>query len=861
MLLIRNIISAVVLSTAFIASSQNQMSNWDGGGATGAGSEPNNFEWDCSPAIEWAEANVFGVRFQDDQVYNYNDEDLSGRILFVRWDDAGGSSTSSVYSYPAELEACKTYIFSAKLAWHSNGTTPSFTYGINSEKDNSGSSLASADLVVATQKEMNDLELVFSSSEAGTYYFTLGASSKVLGAIRDLSLTEYSGDPYLALSRQELIYDTTRLSQSFSVHGFGLSEDITFEAPEGMTVSPGTIAPAEAVCPVQVTATFDSPQSVADGVLIVNSGSLTEQVNIREVLPPWMAPGTSEYTPDGTWCWFQDPRAVYYEGTKKQTYTGWVTSDGSVQVSSYNHETGERLTHTLNEKFQVDDHNNPTFLVREDGHIVVAYSGHFYGPMRVVVSQNPEDITSFGNEATFGDNVTYANPYQIGDSTVMFYRDGSTWHPTMNVSMDGGVTWGTPQKFISRNGIENRPYVKYVQDSHGGIHLTFTTGHPRREPTNKIYYVYYKNKQFFKADGTLIKAYSGVADALDIDAGEPEVVYDASEGKGWTWDIALDEDEHPIILYAAFPDDQNHHYYYARWDGGQWINNLIVNSGRWFPQTPEGAGEDEPNYSGGMVVDPINPSIVYLSRQVNEVFEIFKYTTDDGGASWSAEALTENTPDTVINVRPVIPRGHLPGSFDVMWMRGTYTTYRNYHTAVMYYSPAAMNARLDSIQVGGQAIETFHPDTLSYQVQLPAGTTDMPAIEAFAQAPLSTVTVTMPSDLPGTALITVQSEANQHSQTYVVNITLEEEVTLDVNTSGAVSIYPNPTTHQLTIRWDRTATTYRQVSILSLTGNQLWTDSIGDEDLVLNLADYAKGVYIVELSGDEGVITQQIIKR
>ncbi len=681
--------SARLSAQGTMALDTNYMSNWDGGGATGTGSEANNFGWDCIPSVKWTEANVFGIRYQDNITYTSNSSPLAGRILLVRWDGVGGASNSSIYSYPVTLEACKTYLFTAKVAWHNNGSAPSFSYEINSQKDNSGVCLAKDKCSVPAKEILHDIQLVFSTKDSGTYYFTLGASSGVLGAIRDLSVVEYTGDPFIKSSEEELVYDSLSLSQTFMVNAYGLTQNISFSGVPGMSFAPSSITPTEAVCGVEVTAAFDNPVSLASGTISITSDTLTSTINIRKILPPWMAEGVDTLSLDGTWCWFQDPRAVYYEGTKKQTYTGWITSKGKVQVASYNHETGEVTTNTISPSdfTQVDDHNNPTFLVREDGRILVSYSGHFYGPMRVIVSTNPEDITSFGTEANFGNNVTYANPYQIGDSTVMFYRDGVTWHPTMNVSLDKGITWGTPQELITRNGTTQRPYAKYVQDSKGGIHITFTTGHPRQEASNQVFYIYYLNKKFYKADGTFVKNYNGSADALNIDLGEAEVVYDASAGKGWTWDIALDEQENPVILYAAFPDDLNHNYYYATWNGSSWESNHIVNSGRWFPQTPEGAIEPEPNYSGGMVLDPDNPSIVYLSKQVNGVFEIFKYVTDDKGKTWNSEAITANTPPDVVNVRPVVPRGSKPGSFDVIWMRGKYVTYSNFLTSVMYYRP------------------------------------------------------------------------------------------------------------------------------------------------------------------------------
>jgi hypothetical protein len=842
----------------------NCMYEWDGGGLTGTGSAPNNFGWECSPAIDaWTDANVFGVRFQDNVTYSYKGGSLTGRILYLRWDGTGGTTTSSVFSYPAvNLKACTAYLFEAKVAWNSNGSAPSYSVEINSARDNSGTSIVKEKVAVPVVGELHDIKLLFIPEEDGTYYFTIGSSSQVLGAIRDLSLSEYSGDPFIKVSSEELTYDSTRLSQSFHVSAFGLSENISFVAPRGMTLEPSEISPEDAQCGVTVTAGFENKEEVKNGQILVNSNELSEVIIVREVLPPFMMKGTYKLTTDGTWCWFQDPRAVYYEGEKKQTYTGWITSKGIVEVASYNHETGEVISNVISppDFMQVDDHNNPTILVREDGRILVAYSGHFYGPMRVIVSTNPEDITSFGAESNFGNNVTYANPYQVGDSTVMFYRDGATWHPTINVSNDGGITWGQPAELITRNGNQQRPYVKYTQDSSGGIHMTFTTGHPRREPQNKIYYTYFKNSKFYRADGTLIKDFA-VSGPLNIDAGEVETIYDASKCKGWTWDIALDSDENPVILFAAFPDDLNHHYYYATWNGSQWITNHIVNSGRWFPQTPEGANENEPNYSGGMVLDPNNPSVVYLSKQVNDVFEIYKYETNNKGASWTTTAITENTPADMINVRPVIPRGHKPGSFDVIWLRGKYVTYSNYLTSVMYYSSNTLNADLDSILVDGVRLSSFDASETSYILNLPPDTDNIPEVQGFSSLPLSQIEVTQADSLSGQAIIKVVSEGGVTTKTYVIDFIYESGSSTGSVMKDFFNVYPNPTNDELNI--DLTQfNSVDSVSIVDLNGRLVKNFiNINEQLISFSIKEFEVGAYFVIVRGKDGSVSKKIIKK
>jgi hypothetical protein len=419
-------------------------------------------------------------------------------------------------------------------------------------------------------------------------------------------------------------------------------------------------------------------------------------------------------TPDGAWCWFADPRALYYKGEKEQTYFSWITTQGDIMVAAYNHETGELLQHRIWEKWQSDDHDNPSLLIRDDGRIIIFFAQHFGPPIKRMISTNPEDITSWGTDYELGNNVTYPYPFRIDKTIYVLYRGEDTWHPYLIVSTDNGETFGTPRQFIAGGG--QRPYTRYCQGSDGSIHVAVTTGHPRNESANKIYYCRFKDNIFYRANGTQIKNLNTQG---AVDVSELEVVYDASAGKGWIWDVALDpQTGNPMLLYAAFPSDTDHRYRYAYWTGSQWYNNEITPAGRWFPQTPAGTTEPEPNYSGGLIFDSGNPSVVYLSKQVNGVFEIFKYTTSDHGASWTPEAITSNTPAGIVNVRPIVPRNHKPGYFDVVWMRGTYTYYadQKYQTALVY-KRGVTTENIDSIALSEAAIELLEGTNKPLSVQ------------------------------------------------------------------------------------------------------------------------------------------------
>jgi hypothetical protein len=94
--------------------------------------------------------------------------------------------------------------------------------------------------------------------------------------------------------------------------------------------------------------------------------------------------------------------------------------------------------------------------------------------------------------------------------------------------------------------------------------------------------------------------------------------------------------------------------------------------------------EREPHYFGNMTIHPDNANVVYLSRQVNERFEIERWETNDFGNSWTTEAITKDS--QYDNVRPYIPRG-LKADQDevVLWMENQkYIHYTDFKTSIKY---------------------------------------------------------------------------------------------------------------------------------------------------------------------------------
>ncbi len=393
--------------------------------------------------------------------------------------------------------------------------------------------------------------------------------------------------------------------------------------------------------------------------------------------------GALTFTDDGAWCWFQDPRAVYVKGKRQRIYAQWVTHDGKLQVGAYDLTSGKIEVITLKENWDADDHNVGAFLVLKDKRLMLFYAQHNKEGIFCRTSAQPEDISSWEDEVTISKStrITYAHPVYLSRENMfyVFWR-GSSWKPTYSTSTNG-KTWNESQillQDLTRESNDIRPYTKIVSDGKSTIHFAFTDGHPNAEPQNSVYYLKYEKGKFFKADGSL----AGDIQHLPVPHSECDLVYNGKINKvrAWIWDIALDIKRLPVIVYTRYPSETDHRYHYARWTGTIWLDVELARAGKWFPQTPEGVEERETYYSGGIVLDKNKPSTVYLSREIDGIFELEQWETTNKGRSWNITQITANSEK--LNIRPVVPVGTGGNKNMLLWMFGDYKHFTKFRTEI-----------------------------------------------------------------------------------------------------------------------------------------------------------------------------------
>ncbi len=380
----------------------------------------------------------------------------------------------------------------------------------------------------------------------------------------------------------------------------------------------------------------------------------------------------------GAWSWFGDPRAVQVNGAYAETVVGWIDWTGKVTVGAYVPKCGVEQVAVVAHLFH-DDHSAPSLLVGPDNRITVFWSAHNGASMQYRTTVAPEDISAWTPAAKVTTNVpgelgfTYPNPVELArenHSLYLFWR-GADWSADYSVRGAAG-TWSQAHRLIVNHG--QRPYVKVASNGKDTIAFAFTNGHPRNI-TSSIYYAAYRAGWLRHAGGRRITPLG----RGPIKPSQADLVYSGPghHAASWVWDVALDARGRPVIVYATFRSLSNHAYWYARWNGREWINHFLTYAG---PSISPHTIEFE--YSGGIALDHANPSIVYLSRKVHGRFEVERWVTRDAGYRWDHAAVGREP--GVGQVRPVVPRGTGGGGISLLWLSGPYNTYSEYRTSIAY---------------------------------------------------------------------------------------------------------------------------------------------------------------------------------
>lgn len=399
---------------------------------------------------------------------------------------------------------------------------------------------------------------------------------------------------------------------------------------------------------------------------------------------------------DGGWCWYQDPRAIISNG--KLLISGLSGQSGDVRLGVYDLKAEKNdSTLILHEKLQRDDHNVPALYKRPDGSVLAVWAKHGGEKVHYYNMSTSKNYLNWGktkqitHEYNHRNGVTYMNLYYLKDEDKLynFFRSGETFNPSFVTSKDHGETWNQSTHFIA-NDIKGyqRPYARYFQVDDNTVGISYTDGHPRQFGNN-LFYAQYANGAFYKVDGTKIKEVS----KGPLRTSEGEKLYKGSgtfnksltsesvPNSAWTCAMATDSNNHPHIGYSLYLSDNDHRYRITSWDGEKWNDREIAYAGKCLYKV-------ESSYTGLMAFDPIDPTKVYISTDVDPstgkdlggVHEIYEATikANDNINTIKWKALTSNS--NYRNIRPIVVASE--GYKVLLWLNGPWKNFVDYHSNV-----------------------------------------------------------------------------------------------------------------------------------------------------------------------------------
>ncbi|MDX9846036.1 MAG: T9SS type A sorting domain-containing protein [Tenuifilaceae bacterium] len=199
----------------------------------------------------------------------------------------------------------------------------------------------------------------------------------------------------------------------------------------------------------------------------------------------------------------------------------------------------------------------------------------------------------------------------------------------------------------------------------------------------------------------------------------------------------------------------------------------------------------------------------------------------------------------------VTPAESLPGNTTIMVTAEDEETTKTYTVSLR---AIATDATLATLLVNDAAVEGFDPATTTYNVELPAGTTDIPVVTANATDENAEVTITQATELPGSAVVSVVAEDETTTIEYTINFTVSTSAEL-ISAVG-FKLFPNPATSSITVEIDNAAFG-AEIKIICISGREVMHTTLYNQSKKIDISELERGMYIMQVMNN-GKQTQQL---
>ncbi|MGF7141212.1 LamG-like jellyroll fold domain-containing protein [Roseimarinus sediminis] len=164
------------------------------------------------------------------------------------------------------------------------------------------------------------------------------------------------------------------------------------------------------------------------------------------------------------------------------------------------------------------------------------------------------------------------------------------------------------------------------------------------------------------------------------------------------------------------------------------------------------------------------------------------------------------------------------------------------------------DASLSAINVDGVSIEGFASSQLSYDVVLPAGTSNVPVVTATTSNSAAIAVINNAASVPGVTTIVVTAEDGSTIVTYTINFTIgTSSVSLENN---AVKVFPTISNASFTVTSNEPV---KRIIVFDLLGNKV--KSMNDIGLSGEVSIERPGMYLMVVESDNAQNMFRVIKK
>lgn len=363
-------------------------------------------------------------------------------------------------------------------------------------------------------------------------------------------------------------------------------------------------------------------------------------------------------SPHGGYTMIPDDKAVSFGG---YTYWGWITSAGAVELGRFNESTQAVTTVEIvpaSDWLNADTHGSPSCEVMPDGRLRVIASRHDGSTPYVWTGTNVLPDVTFGAGATPGATIggtdyTYMSQRVMASGDhYLFYRDISSGTGRLAYSKNLGARHVF---YTGASGIV--PYWRIGSDRSTLVHFFATDrewydqAHPSKVGH---FYLDTADGSFHKSDGTTIVA------SQPFTFSDITLVRNNTDGMVWSFGVCIEAGGTPAAILMRGVSSTDNALETARWRSGAWQIDEVGRHGGIYSADRGGPGG---------AIHRTDPDTVYFPKLTSGRFEMFRFTSPDDGATWTAEQLTSGSAADNMWVETVTDS---TAALRAIWLYGTF---------------------------------------------------------------------------------------------------------------------------------------------------------------------------------------------